>query len=183
VRTRRQSGPTARRRRLAMMLAGIVCLAVVAETGLAVAATERRDSHAHQYGPITAIVARLDQVVPAHVTLRFTLGAQNTSTQPMEPAIRFGLVRHGDLPLSVGAVARLGDHYELLKKHYSWYVLIGDGSGRRPHMARVITVSFRDGFGYSSFSAWVARVGPGGRLERPRGLGPARSEAFGRRIV
>jgi hypothetical protein len=184
LQARWSGGFSPRRRRLALTLvAPLVCLAVVAETGLAVAATERRDSHAHQYGPIAAIVARLDQVVPADVTLRFTLGALNTSTQPMEPAIRFGLVRHGDLPLSIGALARLGEHYELLQKHYSWYVLIGDGSRRRPHMTRVITVSFRDGFGYSSFSAWVARVGSGGRLERPSGLGPARSVAFGRRVV
>jgi hypothetical protein len=174
---------SARRRRLALTLVvPLLCLMVVAETGFAVAATEKPDSHAHQYGPIAAIVARLDEVVPADVTLRFTLGARNTSTQPMEPAIRFGLVRHGDLPLSIGALARLGKHYELLQKRYSWYVLIGDGHRRLPHMTRVITVSFRDGFGYSSFSAWVARVGSRGGLERPSGVHP-RTVAFGRHVV
>jgi hypothetical protein len=179
-----ERGLSSRSRRLALrLLAPLVCLAIVAGTGVAVAATERRDSHAHQYGPIAAVVARLDHILPSGVTLRFTLGARNTSTQPMEPAIRFGLVRHGDLPLSIGALARLGKHYELLQKHYSWYVLIGDGMASRRHMRRAITVSFRDGFGYSSFSAWVARVGPGGGLQPPPGLGPPRSAAFGRRIV
>lgn len=161
-------------------LAGV---AGVAAIGAAVAATEHRDSHAHQYGPIAAIVTRLDAAVPAGTTVRFTLGAQNGSTQPMEPAIRYGLVRHGDLPLSTGALARLGRHYELLDKSYRWYVLIGDGTGPLAHMARVVTVSFTDGFGRSVFSAWVARVGAGGALERPLGLAPAASYAFGRRIT
>ncbi len=167
---------------MAVAIAGLASLALVAVAGAAVAATERRDSHAHQYRPIAAIVARLDEVVPPDTTVRFGSGAQNVSTQPMEPAIRYGLVRHGDLPLSHGAITRLGEHYELLGKPYRWYVLIGDGTRRRGHMDRVVTVSFTDGFGHSTFSAWVARVGPGGRLERPAGLGRAVSYAFGRRI-
>jgi len=182
VRARLRSGSSPRGRRLAGVLASLACLGAIAEVGTAVAATERVDSHVHQYRPIAAIVARLDQVIPAHTTVRFSLGAQNVSTQPMEPAVRFGLVRHGDLVLSNGAVVRLGTYYELLKKPYRWYVLIGDGTRSRRHMARVITVSFTDGFGHSTFSAWVARVGPRDRLERPSGLGPAPSLGFGKRV-
>ena len=120
--------------------------------------------------------------MPADATVRFALGPQSISTQPMEPAIRFGLVRHGDLPLSFGSLERLGSHYELTDQPYRWFVLVADGVARRPHMARVVTVSFNDGFGHSVYSAWVARAGPGGALERPSGLGPARSYAFGRRV-
>jgi hypothetical protein len=170
------------RPRLALALLSLACLAVVAEAGVAVAATERRDSHAHLYRPIAAIVARLDQVVSANAVVRYALGHQSVSTQPMEPAIRFGLVRHGDLPLSFGSLERLGSHYELSGQRYRWVVLVADGARRRRGMARVVTVSFRDGFGPSVYSAWVARVGPRGQLERPAGVGPARSYAFGRRI-
>ncbi len=182
IRARLRSAPSSRARRLAGVTASLICLGVVAEVGTAVAATERVDSHVHQYRPITAIIERLDQVVPSHTSVRFTLRSENVSTQPIEPAVRFGLVRHGDLVLSRGAIPRLGDHYELLDKPYRWFVAIGDGKRRLRHMARVITVSFTDGFGHSTFSAWVARVGPGRRLERPTGLGRAPSFAFGRHI-
>jgi hypothetical protein len=147
------------------------------ETGTAVARTERPDSHQAQYRPIGAIVARLDQVVPAHVTLRFSLGPDNVSTQPMEPAIRFGLVRHGDLVLSNGALDRLGEYYELGNKRYSWYVYIADGAATIKHLVRVITVQFTDGFGHSVFSAYVALAGPRHKLRPPPGLRPSPAPA------
>jgi len=168
-----------RGRRLAGVLAWLACLGAVAGVGTAVAAGERADSHVHQYRPIAAIVARLDQVIPSHATLRLRLVVASVSTQPIEPAVRFGLVRHGDLVLSFGAFVRLGDYYELLDKPYGWYVVIGDGRRARRNMARVITVSFRDGFGHSTFSAWVARVSPVGGLQPPAGIGPAQSLSFG----
>jgi MYXO-CTERM domain-containing protein len=170
----RWSAPAAARsRRIACVLASLACLGLVVETGTAVAGTEKRDSHQSQYRPIGAIVARLDQVVPAHVALRFKLGPTNISTQPMEPAIRFGLVRHGDLVLSTGALARLGEYYELGNKHYSWYVYIADGAATIKHLVRVITVQFTDGFGHNTFSAYVALVGPRRRLRPPPGLRPS----------
>jgi hypothetical protein len=182
VRKRLRAAPQ-RGRRLAGVLAWLACLGAVAGVGTAVAASERADSHVHQYRPIAAIVARLDEVIPSHATVRLSLVSQTVSTQPIEPAVRFGLVRHGDRVLSVGAFVRLGDYYELLDKRYRWYVVIGDGRRRRKNMARVITVSFSDGFGHSTFSAWIARVGPGGRLEPPAGLGPPPSLSVGRRVA
>jgi hypothetical protein len=153
-------------RRLALILAAsLICLGGVVATGSAVASSEQPDSHFRQYGPIARIVAALDRSVPSGVTLRFSLGGQNISTQPMEPAIRYGLVRHGDLPLSRGALQRLGPHYELLRRRYSWFVYIADGAARRRGMVRVITVRFKTGFGSNVFSAYVAKVGPSGRLQ------------------
>jgi hypothetical protein len=164
--------------RAGCVLASLACLFAVVETGRAVAADERPDSHVHQYRPIAAIVTALDRTVPRNVSVRFTLGAQSISTQPMEPAIRFGLVRHGDLPLSNGAYYRLGNYYELEHKPYQWYVYIADGDAHRRHMVRVATVQFTDGFGHSVFSAWVARVvGPHHRLEAPPGVRPAPAPA------
>jgi hypothetical protein len=182
VRARLRAGPSERARRVASVLAPLLSLGAVAAIATAVAATERADSHVHQYRPIAAIVARLDSVIPSHTTVRFRLVAADVSTQPIEPAVRFALVRHGDLVLSVGAFVRLGDYYELLKKPYRWYVVIGDGEGPRQHMTRVITVSFSDGFGHSTFSAWIARVGPGNQLEQPPGLDPAPPLALGRHV-
>jgi hypothetical protein len=160
-------GATAtRRRRLALTLAAsAVCLGGVAATGSAVASTEAPDSHYRQYQPIAEIVAALDRAVPRGVTLRYSLGGQSVSTQPIEPAIRYGLVRHGDLPLSKGALERLGTHYELRHQRYSWFVYIADGAGRVAGMVRVVTVHFKTGFGANVFSAYVARVAASGRLE------------------
>jgi hypothetical protein len=153
-----------RRRRLTLV-ASLLCLGGAAATGTAVASTETPDSHYREYEPIARIVAALDRSVPRGVTVRYSLGAQSVSTQPMEPAIRYGLVRHGDTPLSKGALQRLGTHYELVHQHYSWFVYIADGAGRVARMVRVVTVRFRTGFGENVFSAYVATVAPSGRLE------------------
>jgi hypothetical protein len=161
---RRVSAAAARRRVGLIVAASLVCLGGVAATASAVASTEAPDSHFRQYRPIAQIVSALDRAVPRGVTLRFSLGGENISTQPMEPAIRYGLVRHGDLPLSKGALERLGPHYELLHKRFSWFVYIADGARPVPRMVRVATVRFRTGFGANVFSAYVAKVAPSGRL-------------------
>jgi len=153
--------------RVACVLASLAALGGVVATGGAVAATERPDSHVNQYHPIATIVASLDRVVPSGHTIRFQLGASDISTQPIEPGVRFGLVRHGDLVLSNGAHQRLGDHYELLNRPYGWLVFIANGQRLRKHMLRVVTVHFHDAWGAHTFSAWVARVGPGGVLRAP----------------
>ncbi len=152
------------------IIASLACVGVIAVTGNAVAASERRDSHVNQYHPIAAIVAALDRVVPAHKTVRLQLGANDVSTQPIEPGVRFGLVRHDDVVLSNGAHQRLGFYYELEHKPYAWFVYIANGKRQRRNMLRVVTVRFRDAWGRHTFSAWVARVGPGARLRPPSGV-------------
>jgi hypothetical protein len=158
--------------RAAGVVASLACLGGVVATGTAVAATQKPDSHVNQYRPIAQIAARLDQILPTNQTVRLSLGANNISTQPIEPAVRYFLVRHGDLVLARGSHQRLGYHYELEHRPYRWLVVIANGSKRRKHMLHAITVYFSDPWGRHAFSAWVARVGPGGTLERPH---PARS--------
>jgi hypothetical protein len=151
----------------ACVVASLGCLAGVAATGNAVAATEKRDSHVNQYHPIATLVAALDRIVPPGQSVRFQLGANDVSTQPIEPGVRFGLVRHGDLVLSQGAHQRLGYYYELQNKPYSWFVYIANGKRHRKHMLLAVTVHFHDAWGKHAFSAWVAKVGPGRRLSVP----------------
>jgi hypothetical protein len=162
------SRPSARWIRAAGVAGSLACLGGIAATGAAVAATQQRDSHANQYRPIAAIAARLDQVVPAGQTVRLSLGPSDLSTQPIEPAVRYYLVRHGDRVLANGSHQRLGSYYELAGRPYRWFVEIANGSRHRTHMLRAVTVAFSDAWGRHVFSAWVARVGPGGRLELPR---------------
>jgi hypothetical protein len=155
-------------RRGACAVASLACLGGVIATGTAVAATQRPDSHARQYHPIAAMAARLDQLIPPNRTVRLLLGPNDVSTQPIEPAVRYGLVRHGDVVLARGSYRRLGRYYELDHKHYGWLVYLADGSQRRRNMLRAITVHFADYWGRHTFSAWIARVGPRGALEPPR---------------
>jgi hypothetical protein len=154
--------------RAAGAVGSLACLGGIAATGVAVAATQQPDSHANQYRPIAAIAARLDQVVPAGQTVRLTLGSSDISTQPIEPAVRYSLVRHGDRVLANGSHQRLGYYYELERRPYRWFVEIANGSQHRKHMLTAVTVRFSDAWGRHVFSAWVARVGPGHVLELPR---------------
>jgi hypothetical protein len=154
--------------RVACAAGSLACLGGIVATGAAVAATQKPDSHASQYRPIAAIAARLDQVVPASQTVRLSLGPSDVSTQPIEPAVRYFLVRHGDRVLANGSHQRLGYYYELERRPYQWLVVIANGSRHRKHMMLAITVRFSDAWGRHVFSAWVARVGPGRALELPR---------------
>jgi hypothetical protein len=157
----------------ACVVASLGCLAGVAAAGNAVAATEKRDSHLNQYHPIATLVAALDRIIPSGESVRFKLGANDVSTQPIEPGVRFGLVRHGDLVLSQGAHQRLGYYYELRNKPYRWFVYIANGKRQRKHMLLAVTVHFHDAWGKHTFSAWVARVGPGRSLSAPSGAAAA----------
>jgi hypothetical protein len=154
--------------RAACAVGSLACLGGIVATGAAVAATQKPDSHVSQYRPIAAIAARLDQVVPASQTVRLSLGPSDVSTQPIEPAVRYFLVRHGDRVLANGSHQRLGYYYELERRPYQWLVVIANGSRHRKHMMLAITVRFSDAWGRHVFSAWVARVGPGRALELPR---------------
>ncbi|MGA3363055.1 MAG: hypothetical protein ABSD82_13625 [Solirubrobacteraceae bacterium] len=160
----------ARTLKVACVIASLGALGGTVATAGAVAAREKPDSHVNQYPAIAAIVARLDQILPSGAAVRLSLGATNVSTLPLEPGVRFGLVRHGDRVLSQGAHQRLGYYYELEDKPYSWYVFIADGMRARRHLLRVVTVRFHDFWGNHVFSAWIARVGPGRRLSLPTGV-------------
>ena len=171
----------------ACAVGSLACLGGIVATGEAVAATQKPDSHASQYRPIAAIAARLDQVVPAGQTVRLSLGASNISTQPIEPAVRYYLVRHGDRVLANGSHQRLGYYYELEQRPYQWLVMIGNGSRHRPHMLRAITVHFNDAWGRHVFSAWVARVAPRRRVlelpGHPRSATTAADRSADRRVA
>ena len=71
--------------------------------GGAVAATAHRDSHAYEYHPTRVLAAAIERVVPSGTTIDYhTLGTLPLGTQPIEPALRFFLVRHGDRVLARG---------------------------------------------------------------------------------
>jgi hypothetical protein len=156
--------------RVACVIVSLGALGGTVAAARAVADREKPDSHVNQYPAIAEIVTRLDQILPPGIAVRLSLGASNVSTLPIEPGVRFGLVRHGDRVLSQGAHQRLGYYYELETRPYGWYVYIADGMRVRRHMLRAITVRFHDFWGSHTFSAWIARVGPGRRLSRPTGV-------------
>jgi hypothetical protein len=157
------------------VLASLAALGGTVATASAVATKQKPDSHVNQYHPIATIVVRLDQILPSKQTVRLSLGANDVSTLPIEPGVRFGLVRHGDLVLSQGAHQRLGYYYELENRPYQWFVFIANGERHRKHMLKVITVRFHDFWGQHTFSAWVARVGPGRRLSAAAPVAASRS--------
>jgi len=141
-------------------LAGLAGLALV---GAAVASEQRPDSHVYEYRSIAATAAALERVLPGGAGVDFRFGALDIGTQPMEPALRFLLVRHGDRVMAPGSFRRLGSYYELRGHPYRWVVYLDDGTRRAPHMRLVSRVSFRSPWGREVLSAWVRRVSHGGR--------------------
>jgi hypothetical protein len=107
---------------------------------------------------VRAIAAGIERVVPPGQTLNYRFGNLDLGTQPMEPAIRFFLVRHGDRVLAVGSFPRLGSYYELYHRHVQWTVYLTDGNKPRRHMTLAARVHFTDGWGHETLSAWVRRV-------------------------
>ena len=87
----------------------------------------------------------------------YRLGQLDLATQPIEPAIRFWLVKHGDRPLADGSLPRLGPYYQLYHRRYSWIVYLGNGSARHPHLRLVARVHFTDQWGPETLSAWIGR--------------------------
>ena len=79
-------------------------------------------------------------------------------TQPIEPALRFFLVRHGDRVLARGSYKRLGAYYELYHRPYRWEVLLVNGDRRVRRMTLVARVQVTDGWGTQTLSAWVRHV-------------------------
>jgi hypothetical protein len=149
----------ARGRLLALTVAALAGLGATAAVGEAVAAAQwRPDSHHLEYRPVRAIAAGIERVVPPGQTLNYRFGNLDLGTQPMEPAIRFFLVRHGDRVLAVGSFPRLGSYYELYHRHVQWTVYLTDGNKPRRHMTLAARVHFTDGWGHETLSAWVRRV-------------------------
>jgi hypothetical protein len=146
-------------------LAGIIATAAV---GQAVANTEKPDSHVREYAPTTAIGRAIVAALPPGVSIDYELGPLDLATQPIEPAIRFWLVKHGDRPLADGSLPRLGSYYQLNHRHYSWIVWLGNGTTRRPHLRLVARVRFRDQWGAQTLSAWVGRAPPPATRARKR---------------
>jgi hypothetical protein len=139
-------------------LASLVSLGVVAAVGAAVARDAKPDSHVYEYRPIRQIAAGVERVIPPHQTLEYNLGPLDLGTQPMEPAIRFFLVRHGDRPLAEGSYPRLGTYYELYKRPYQWVLYLTDGTRAPRRMTLAARVHFRGPWGKETFSAWVRRA-------------------------
>ena len=146
-------------------VAGLAGLALV---GTAVASEERPDSHVYEYRSVTAMAKALERVLPAGQGIDYRFGALDLGTQPMEPALRFLLVRHGDRVMAPGSFPRLGSYYELSGHPYEWVVYLTDGTRPAAHMRLASRVSFRSPWGQEVLSAWVRRVRPTGvRLRGP----------------
>jgi hypothetical protein len=149
----------ARGRLLALTVATLAALGATAAVGEAVAAAQwRPDSHHPEYRPVRAIAAGIERLIPPGQTINYRFGALGIGTQPMEPAIRFFLVRHGDRVLAVGSFPRLGSYYELYHRPVQWTVYLTDGSKPRRHMTLAARVHFTDAWGHETLSAWVRRV-------------------------
>jgi hypothetical protein len=146
------SGRLAMAATITVMLAGVLGTAGI---GQAVASTERPDSHVREYAPTTTIGRALVAVLPRGQSIDYELGSLDLATQPIEPAIRFWLVKHGDRPLANGSLPRLGPYYELYHRHYAWIVYLGDGKARHPKLRLLARVRFHGQWGAETLSAWV----------------------------
>ena len=150
--------PRSRLRIAGRVVAFVGPLVGTVAVGVAVAATERRDSHAYDYQPIRTIAARIELLVPPGQTLHLYTGGLNVATQPTEPAIRFFLVRHGDRVLANGSLPRLGPYYELYHRPVQWAVYLVDGTHPQPHMTLAARVRYTSPWGHETLTAWVQKV-------------------------
>ncbi len=166
---RRRTRPALAARRLALARAlALACVGLggaagVALVGDAVAKTARPDSHIYEYHPIASLARSIERIVPPGVAIDYRLGPLDLGTQPMEPALRFLLVRHRDRVLAEGSYPRLGAYYELYHRPYQWIVDIRDGLRREAHMTLAGRVRFHDPWGVEVLSAWVQRSHPATR--------------------
>ncbi|HYB23277.1 MAG TPA: hypothetical protein VED41_05735 [Solirubrobacteraceae bacterium] len=152
------SGWLSRLRLGTVTIASLAGIAGVAAVGNAVAATAKSDSHVYDYQPIHQIAAGIERLLPAGVNVDYGLGALSLTTQPMEPAIRFLLVRHGDRPMAEGSFPRLGSYYELYDRPVQWKVYLTDSVRPQRHMTLAARVRFVGPWGRAVLSAWVQRV-------------------------
>jgi hypothetical protein len=138
-----------------LAVAGLVGLALV---GASVAAEERPDSHVYEYRSIATVATALERELPPAQSIDYRFGALDLGTQPMEPALRFLLVRHGDRVLAPGSFPRLGSYYVLAGHPYRWVVYLTDGNRPAAHMRLASRVAFRSPWGGEVLSAWVAHA-------------------------
>jgi hypothetical protein len=143
--------------RLAAALTTLLALLGIAAVGFAVAHTAKPDSHVYEYRPTRALAAGIERVVPKGVAIAYRFGPLGLGTQPMEPAIRFLLVRHGDRPLARGSYPRLGSYYEPDGRRVQWVVDLRDGVAPQAGMTLAARVRFASPWREEVVSAWVAR--------------------------
>ncbi len=136
----------------------LAALAGIAAVGNAVAATARPDSHVYEYRSVAKMAAAIERVIPPHQTIAYHLGPLDLGTQPMEPAIRFLLVRHGDRVLADGSYPRLGSYYEQYNRPVQATVYLADGNHRPRRMQLAARIRFDGPWGVETMSAWVART-------------------------
>jgi hypothetical protein len=143
-----------------LVLASAAALGVIAAVGNAVAGQLKPDSHVYEYRSLSATASAIERFVGPGQTIDYRFGPLDTGTQPMEPALRFLLVRHGDRVLADGSFPRLGSYYVLGNRPYGWIVYLRDGTRAQPHMRLASRVSFRSPWGREVLSAWVRHVMP-----------------------
>ena len=149
----------ARARTTSLAAASAACLGATVGVGAAVASTTHPDSHIYEYHPTRVLAAAIERAVPSRTTIDYhTLGTLPPGTQPIEPALRFFLVRHGDRVLARGSYQRLGAYYELYDRPYRWEVLLVNGDRLIRRMTLVARVHVTDGWGTQTLSAWVRQV-------------------------
>jgi hypothetical protein len=144
-------------RLLAIVLGSLGALAGLVAVGAAVAETAKPDSHVYEYRSIRRLVAGIERHVPGGRTIGYRFGPLDTGTQPMEPAIRFLLVRHRDRVLANGSFPRLGSYYELYNRPVQWIVDLSDGARPEPGMTLAARVRFTSPWANELVSAWVMR--------------------------
>jgi hypothetical protein len=155
-----RGAPAPRTRPVAVVLASLAALAVLVAVGSAVAETAKPDSHVYEYRSVRKVAAAIEQHVPPGQTIDYRFGPLDVGTQPMEPAIRFFMVRHGDRVLAPGSFPRLGSYYELDNRPVQWIVELREGTRPQPRMTLVARVRFTSPWAKELLSAWVQKVPP-----------------------
>jgi hypothetical protein len=141
----------------AVRLASVAGVIGVASVGVAVASTARPDSHVYNYKPTWALANGIEQQIPAGRSIDYRSGPLDVATQPIEPALRFLLVRHGDRPLADGSLPRLGSYYVREHRPVQWILYVTDGTRPRRGMRLAARVGFASPWGQETVSAWVRR--------------------------
>ena len=139
-------------------LTSLAGLAGAVAVGGAVAASAMPDSHVYDYRPTRELAAGIERLIPPGQTIDYRSGALDLGTQPIEPAIRFLLVRYGDRVLAEGSFPRLGSYYELYNRPVQWTVRLLDGVRPQRYMTLAARVRFSDPWGTEVLSAWVMRT-------------------------